>query len=338
MGADPTLGDRTLAEGNPHLILEGALVTAAAVGASEAILAVRRDWTSAIERLRAAVAEAEAAHLAGYLISAPTSRSGLGLGGLGRLCRRRGNGPHSRPPGRPRHAAHPPALPGRARPVGCADHRPNARPWPTAWIMGHSAAEFAKVGPDSSPAPSCHGRGAVETCVAEVALGTSIDKIIGLAGGSTGTVKAAFIGGPCGARRRRAGHGYAYDAGRGGRAHRIRIGARHRRGDVHGRHGARFLLDFLGPRGAARPFCRIGTRRLVEGLDRILAATPRPDDLVLLRELSAKIADTALCRPNPLRRDRCSPPWIGSATSTAPTPSAGCASPDPAPPRRSSRC
>jgi NADH:ubiquinone oxidoreductase subunit F (NADH-binding) len=36
--------------------------------------------------------------------------------------------------------------------------------------------------------------------------------------------------------------------------------------------------------------------RLVETLDRILAATPRPNDLILLRELSAKIADTALCR------------------------------------------
>ena len=40
----------------------------------------------------------------------------------------------------------------------------------------------------------------------------------------------------------------------------------------------------------------IGTRRLVEALDRILAATPRPGDLTLLRELSAKVADTALCR------------------------------------------
>jgi NADH:ubiquinone oxidoreductase subunit F (NADH-binding) len=42
--------------------------------------------------------------------------------------------------------------------------------------------------------------------------------------------------------------------------------------------------------------CRIGTLRLVEALDRILAATPRPDDFVMLRELSRKIADTALCK------------------------------------------
>ena len=35
---------------------------------------------------------------------------------------------------------------------------------------------------------------------------------------------------------------------------------------------------------------------LVEALDRVLAATPRPNDLELLRELSRKMADTALCR------------------------------------------
>jgi NADH:ubiquinone oxidoreductase subunit F (NADH-binding) len=60
---------------------------------------------------------------------------------------------------------------------------------------------------------------------------------------------------------------------------------------------ARFLLDFSAREacGKAVP-CRIGTRRLVEALDRILAATPRPNDLVLLRELSMKVADTALCR------------------------------------------
>ena len=60
---------------------------------------------------------------------------------------------------------------------------------------------------------------------------------------------------------------------------------------------ARFFLDFSAREacGKAVP-CRIGTRRLVEILDRVLAATPRPDDLVALRDLSRKIADTALCK------------------------------------------
>jgi NADH-quinone oxidoreductase subunit F len=69
MGADPSaLGDRALVEGNPHLVIEGLLIAAYAVGASEAIVAVRRDWQVAIERLRTAVTEATDAHLAGYLV------------------------------------------------------------------------------------------------------------------------------------------------------------------------------------------------------------------------------------------------------------------------------
>jgi NADH:ubiquinone oxidoreductase subunit F (NADH-binding) len=69
---------------------------------------------------------------------------------------------------------------------------------------------------------------------------------------------------------------------------------------------ARFFLDWSAREacGKAVP-CRIGTKRLVEALDRILAATPRPNDFTLLRELSRKMADTALCNlearaPNPM--------------------------------------
>ena len=60
---------------------------------------------------------------------------------------------------------------------------------------------------------------------------------------------------------------------------------------------ARFFLDWSAREacGKAVP-CRIGTKRLVETLDRILAATPRPDDLELLRALSRKMTDTALCK------------------------------------------
>ena len=89
---------------------------------------------------------------------------------------------------------------------------------------------------------------------------------------------------------------------------------------------ARFFLDWSSREacGKAVP-CRIGTKRLVETLDRILAATPRPDDFNLLRGLSRKMADTALCKLEARRRGRCSRPWPASPTSTAPTPSAASA-------------
>jgi NADH-quinone oxidoreductase subunit F len=305
MGADPTsLGDRTLAEGNPHLIVEGALIAAAAVGASEAIIAVRRDWTTAIERLKAAVADAAAAHLAGYLI--------LGTDISVQVSVWEGSGAYVA--GEETALIH--ALQGdRGMPLIRPPYPAERGLWdvPTvvhnaetlahvAWILGHSAGEFAKVGPESSPGTKLVTiAGSVRTPgVAEVTLGTKVDKIIELAGGSPGTVKAAFIGGPGAgalAGDELGSTGYAFDALSQAGGH---IGS----GSVLFTDAAtcmvataRFLLDFSAREacGKAVP-CRIGTRRLVEALDRILAATPRPNDLVLLRELSAKVADTALCR------------------------------------------
>jgi NADH:ubiquinone oxidoreductase subunit F (NADH-binding) len=59
---------------------------------------------------------------------------------------------------------------------------------------------------------------------------------------------------------------------------------------------ARFFLDWSSREACGKAIpCRIGTKRLVETLDRILAASPRPNDLLLLRELSRKMTDTALC-------------------------------------------
>jgi NADH:ubiquinone oxidoreductase subunit F (NADH-binding) len=130
-------------------------------------------------------------------------------------------------------------------------------------------------------------------------MGTPVERLIDLAGGSTGSVKAAFIGGP-GAGTLAVGElglGYDYEA-------LEEVGGHIGSGSVLVTDAgtcmvatARFLLDFSAREacGKAVP-CRIGTRRLVEALDRILAATPRPNDLVLLRELSEKVADTALCR------------------------------------------
>jgi NADH-quinone oxidoreductase subunit F len=169
-----------------------------------------------------------------------------------------------------------------------------------AWILGHSAAEFAQVGPEESPGTKLVTiAGAVRNPgLAEVAMGTPLKAIVTLAGGPTGTTKAVFIGGP-GAGALSAEEldtPCAYDSLAAAEGH---IGS----GSVLVTDSgtcmvstARFLLDFSAREacGKAVP-CRIGTRRLVEAMDRVLAATPRPNDLVLLRELSAKIADTALC-------------------------------------------
>jgi NADH-quinone oxidoreductase subunit F len=304
MGADPTaLGDRALAEANPHLVLEGALIAAFATGASEVVLAVRRDWLQAIERLRAAIAQAEANRLAGYLVlgtdfSCQVSvweGSGALVAGeesalLAALAGDRGM-PVIRPPYPTEEG-----LWGVPTTVQNAETIAHA-----AWILAHSAEAFSNVGSQASPGTklvSVYGK-VSEPGLVEVALGTPVGDMIGLAGGSVGSVKAVFVGGAGGGALSADELRTAYDveplraAGAG-----IGLGAMLVTDTSTCMvDTARFFLDWSSREacGKAVP-CRIGTLRLVEALDRILAATPRPNDFTMLRELSRKVADTALCK------------------------------------------
>ncbi|HEX5824484.1 MAG TPA: hypothetical protein VFY18_08515, partial [Candidatus Limnocylindrales bacterium] len=65
-GADPSSQtDRTLMELSPYAILEGALIAATAIGADQAIIAVRAESTAAIRALETAIGRLVAAGLAG---------------------------------------------------------------------------------------------------------------------------------------------------------------------------------------------------------------------------------------------------------------------------------
>lgn len=304
MGADPTsLGDRALAEGNPHLIVEGLLIAAFAVGASEAIIAVRREWQLAVERLRGAVEQTAAAHLSGYLVLGTDvsiqisveEGSGAYVAGeetalLAALAGDRGM-PWIRPP-----------YPVTRGLSGVPTLVQNAETLAhVAWILAHSPDAFASTGREGNRGTKLVTiLGKVgQPGVAEVGLGTPLGDLLPLAGGTTGTVKALFVGGPGGGAiaASELDTPYDYDG-------LAAVGAHIGSGTVLVTDAdtcmvdtARFFLDFSAREacGKAVP-CRIGTRRLVETLDRILAATPRPDDFNLLRDLSRKMADTALCR------------------------------------------
>ena len=304
MAADPSaLGDRALAEGNPHLVVEGLLVAAYAVGASEAIIAVRRDWTDAIDRLRTAIGEATDAHLAGYLVLGTDTSitlsvwegSGAYVAGeetalLNALAGDRGM-PAIRPPFPATRGLHDaPTVVQNAETLAHA-----------AWILAQSPEAFASVGSDRSRGTklvTIMGRVA-QPGLLEVPLGTSLLDLLSMAGGGIGATKAVFVGGPGGGAIDAGSLTMPYDYESLEAAGAI-IGS----GSVLVTDSAtcmvdtaRFFVDFSAREacGKALP-CRIGTKRLVEALDRILAATPRPNDFTLLRELSRKVSDTALCR------------------------------------------
>lgn len=313
MGADPSaLGDRALVEGNPHLVVEGLLIAAYAIGASEAVIAVRRDWSAAIERLRTAIGEATDAHLAGYLVLGTDTSiqlsvwegSGAYVAGeetalLNALAGDRGM-PAIRPP-----------YPAEGGPQSAPTAVQNAETLAhVAWIASHSPEAFASLGSTTSHGTklvTLMGRVAQPGLV-EVALGTPLGDVVALAGGATGTLKAAFVGGPGGGAIDAGSFATPYDYETLEEAGAI-IGS----GSILLADtstcmvdAARFFADFSAREacGKAVP-CRIGTKRLVEALDRILAGTPRPNDFTLLRDLSRKVSDTALCKlerlaPNPI--------------------------------------
>jgi NADH:ubiquinone oxidoreductase subunit F (NADH-binding) len=304
MAADPSaLGDRALAEGHPHLVIEGLLIAAYAVGASEAIIAVRRDWPDAIERLRTAAAEATDARLAGYLVFGTDTSiqlsvwegSGAYVAGeetalISALAGDRGM-PLIRPPYPATRGLH-----GAPTVVQNGETLAHA-----AWILAHSPDAFASTGSGASRGTklvTIMGRVAQPGLV-EVPLGMPLLDLLELAGGGTGSTKALFVGGPGGGAIDAASLGLAYDYESLEGAGAI-IGS----GSVLVTDSAtcmvdtaRFFVDFSAREacGKAVP-CRIGTLRLREALDRILAGTPRPNDAVLLRQLSSKVSDTALCK------------------------------------------
>ncbi|MEO5985710.1 MAG: NADH-ubiquinone oxidoreductase-F iron-sulfur binding region domain-containing protein [Candidatus Limnocylindria bacterium] len=304
MAADPSaLGDRALAEGNPHLVVEGLIIAAYAVGASEAIIAVRRDWPLAIERLRTAIGEASEAHLGGYLVLGTDvsvqlsvwEGSGAYVAGEETALINALSGDRGMPLIRPPYPAQQ-GLNGAPTVVQNGETLAHV-----AWIMAHSPEAFASVGGEGSRGTklvTIMGR-VGQAGLAEVALGTPLIDLLGLAGGGTGTTKALFVGGPGGG---------AIDAGSLNLPYNYdsleSMGAIVGSGSVLVTDSAtcmvdtaRFFIDFNAREacGKAVP-CRIGTKRLVETMDRILAATPRPNDFTLLRELSRKVSDTALCK------------------------------------------
>ena len=57
--------DRSVMEGNPHAVLEGMMIAGRAIGADEGVVYVRAEYPLAVERIRKAIADAEAYGLLG---------------------------------------------------------------------------------------------------------------------------------------------------------------------------------------------------------------------------------------------------------------------------------
>jgi NADH:ubiquinone oxidoreductase subunit F (NADH-binding) len=303
-GADPSsFTDRALIEADPYSVIEGLAIAAYAIGATEAVLAVRAEDTQAVARLEAAVAAAEEAGFLGpdMLDSghdvAVTVRPIQGAYMLGEetvllkaLEGRRGQ-PEQRPP-------HPTERGLFGMPTVVQNVQTLAA---VPWILVNGADRFAAIGSKASPGTILvQVRGADKAGVAEIPVGTPLREIAGLAGslGRGRHLKAILVGGPSGGilPPELLDTPYEFDALRAVGGH---IGS----GSVVLADDracivdlGRVLTSFCATEACGKTIpCRIGSRRLVEIADRVTTGRPKPTDLQLLTDLSADMVDSALC-------------------------------------------
>jgi NADH:ubiquinone oxidoreductase subunit F (NADH-binding) len=302
-GADPSSAtDRTLLERNPYAVLEGLVIAAAAIGAREAIVAVRADATDAIRALETTLERMIGANLAGEDVLGSghdvevTIRPVQGATMLGEetvllkaLEGRRGQ-PEQRPP-----------QPAERGLFGHPTVVQNVQTLAAVpWILANGAEAYAAIGSKGSPGTILVGiRSPTGAGIAEVPLGTPLRDILGLLGkDATKDLKALLVGGPSGGilPAELADTAYDYDALRAAGAHigSGSIVAADQRACIVDL--ARLLTRFCADEACGKTIpCRIGLRRVSEIGDRIATGVPKPTDVQLLADLSSDIVGSALC-------------------------------------------
>jgi NADH-quinone oxidoreductase subunit F len=146
--------NRSVMEGNPHSVLEGLMIAARAIGADETLIYVRAEYPLAVQRMRQAVADAEAAGFLGSNVFDSGLPCAANDGRRRRVCMRRGNR-HDRLDRRPaRHAPAQTAVTRPKRAVGPA-HRDQQRgnPGAVVRVIREGAENFRKLAPLPRPAP-----------------------------------------------------------------------------------------------------------------------------------------------------------------------------------------
>ena len=303
-GADPaSQTDRTVMERRPFAIVEGAAIAAFAIGAEDAILAVRAEASEAVAALQAAVTAAYEAGVLGPEVFGSDRRidvevrtvQGAYLLGEETILIKALEGKRGQPEQRPPH----PTTDGLwGMPTVVQNVQTLAA---VAWITERGAAAFRKTGTDTTPGTILvQLRGPGGAGVAEVPFGTPLREIAKLAGspGRGRKVKAVLVGGPSGGilPADQLSAPYTFEGLRDLGAH---VGS----GSVIVADDracivdlARLLTRYCADEACGKTIpCRIGTRRLAEIGERLAAGTSRANDVQLATDLAADIVGSALC-------------------------------------------
>ena len=307
--------DRSVMEGNPHSVLEGMMIAGLAVGSDEGYIYVRAEYPLAVSRLKTAIEKAQELGLLGDDI--------LGSGFNFHLHVNRGAGAFVCGEGSALTAS----IEGnrgmpRVKPPRTIEHGLWAEPTvlnnvetyaniPQIILKG--ADWFASIGTEKSKGTKVFALGGKisNTGLVEVPMGTTLREIIYDIGGGCPNgkkFKAAQTGGPSGGCIPASQLDVQIDYD-----NLTAIGSMMGSGgmivmdeDTCMVDIARFFLDFTVDEscGKCAP-CRIGTKRMLEILERIVDGRGEDGDIEKLEELAKAIKATALCglgqtAPNPV--------------------------------------
>jgi len=307
--------DRSVLEGDPHSVIEGMLIAGYAIGASEGYIYVRAEYPLAIQRLEIALAEARKAGFIGEGILGSNFdfdikiRQGAGAFVCGEETAliasvegRRGM-PRFRPPF--------PAISGLwGKPTNINNVETLAN---IAWIILHGANAYNAYGTEKSKGTKVFALAGkvARGGLIEVPMGITLKEIVFDIGGGTSTgleFKAVQMGGPSGGviPARLADTPVDYDSvtktgaimGSGGL---IVMDESSCMVDI-----TKFFLNFTQEESCGKcTFCRLGTLRMLEILQRIAEGNGREGDIELLEELARNVKSASLCAlggtaPNPV--------------------------------------
>lgn len=307
--------DRSVLEGDPHCVLEAMAIAGYAIGASEGYIYVRAEYPIAVKRLEIAIAQAHEYGLLGENIFDTgfnfDIKIRLGAGafvcGEETALMRSIEGKRGEPTPRPPF----PAVKGLfGKPTMLNNVETYAN---VAQIILKGADWFASMGTEKSKGTKVFALGGKinNTGLVEVPMGTPLRTIIYDIGGGIPNgkkFKAVQTGGPSGGclPAELLDTPVDYDnliaagsmMGSGGM---IVMDEDNCMVDI-----ARFFLDFTVDEscGKCTP-CRVGTRRMLEILERIVNGKGEEGDIERLEELANTIKSTALCglgqtAPNPV--------------------------------------
>lgn len=307
--------DRMILESFPFRVIEGLAIAALAVGAREGIFYIRHEYPLAVKRVRAAIAELEKRGWLGEKL--------LGVGGPLKLSVFEGAGafvcgeetaliasiegqrgmPRLRPP-----------FPAQSGLWGKPTLINNVETLAMVpWIMRHGAEKFAAIGTAKSKGTKVFAlAGKVERGgLIEIPMGTTLREIVEDIGGGVGAgrrFKGVQIGGPGGGcvPARLADAPVDFESLR-------EIGA------IMGSGGlvvfddtscmvdlARYFLQFTQDQSCGKcTFCRIGTKRMLDILERLCIGKATRQHLEELEKLAVQVGAGSLCglgktAPNPV--------------------------------------